>query len=362
MLHFPTPKRAFEFISADWFEVNGGKFLVIVDWYSGWYEVAGPIANPDSTRFIQSLRDWFVNKAVPDYLVTDMGPPFGSSEVADFLKRWKISWSPSSPYYAQGNGIAEHAVFNAKSLLRKVWKKGERSPMSNDEWIKGILQYRNTPNKSTKLSPAIMIFGHAIQDNLPAHKSALDRKWHDEVLRVDREAAKRKQTLEEKWNCSSRSLPVLNVQDSVLVQNQISKKWDRQGTVMERNLKIRRYLIRLESGMMIYRNRRHLRKLYMPSNAVKRDEKHPAVPPTLEVPMIRDGNRNLMDQPQLPPIVPVTPAESEVPMPATEAAANVPDRTPSNVGTSTPPVASRRTSTRERKEPDRLMYNKLGGT
>ena len=207
-----------------------------------------------------------------------------------------------------------------------------------------------------------MIFGHAIQDNLPAHKSALDRNWHDEVLRVDREAAKRKQTLEEKWNRSSRSLPVLNVQDSVLVQNQISKKWDRQGTVMERNLKIRRYLIRLESGMMIYRNRRHLRKLYMPSNAIKRDEKHPAVPPTLEVPMIRDGNRNLMDQPQLPPIMPVTPAKSEVPMPATEAAANVPDRTPSNVGTSTPPVASRRTSTRERKEPDRLMYNKLGGT
>ena len=46
------------------------------------------------------------------------------------------------------------------------------------------------------LSPAIMLYGHSAQDAIPCHKSSLSQSWHDEKLRVDREAAKQKEKLE----------------------------------------------------------------------------------------------------------------------------------------------------------------------
>ena len=37
-----------------------------------------------------------------------------------------------------------------------------------------------------------MLYGHPVQDAISCHKSSLSRSWHDEKLRADREAAKRK--------------------------------------------------------------------------------------------------------------------------------------------------------------------------
>ena len=100
--HLPAPNYAFEFISADWFDLNGDKFLVLVDWYSGYFEVKGPVNSPDANAVICYLREWFVNNAVCDYFWSDGGPPFGSAEMNDFLTRWGVKWTPSSPWFSQG--------------------------------------------------------------------------------------------------------------------------------------------------------------------------------------------------------------------------------------------------------------------
>ena len=41
MQHLPVAAHAFQIISADWLGLNGEKFLVIVDWYSGYFDVVG---------------------------------------------------------------------------------------------------------------------------------------------------------------------------------------------------------------------------------------------------------------------------------------------------------------------------------
>ena len=46
--HLPAPNYPFEFIAVDWFDLNGDKFLVLVDWYSGYFEVKGPVNSPDA--------------------------------------------------------------------------------------------------------------------------------------------------------------------------------------------------------------------------------------------------------------------------------------------------------------------------
>ena len=143
-----------------------------------------------------------------------------------------------------------------------MWRGRGQSLRTNEEWIKGILQWKNTPQKSTGLSPAIMLYGHSVQDAIPCHKSSLSRSWHDEKLRVDREAAKRKEKLEKYYNRGTRNLEQLKVNDPICIQNNRTKRWDRYGRVMECYHQSRRYLIKLESGLMIRRNRIHLRKRY----------------------------------------------------------------------------------------------------
>ena len=52
------------------------------------------------------------------------------------------------------------------------------------------------------------------------------RECHNEKLKVDREAAARKQKLEKYYNRSARSLKPLNVGDPMCVQNAVTKQWD----------------------------------------------------------------------------------------------------------------------------------------
>ena len=55
----------------------------------------------------------------------------------------------------------------------------------------------------------------------------------------------------------------LNAGDPVCVQNAVTKRWDRYGTILERYENARRYVIKLESGMIICWNRIHLRKRFI---------------------------------------------------------------------------------------------------
>ena len=105
-----------------------------------------------------------------------------------------------------------------------------------------------------------MLYGHPIQDAIPCHKSSLSRNWHDDKLRIDREAARRKEGLEKYYNRGAKPLTQLKVSDPVCVQNISTKRWDRYSQVMEYYQAQRRYQIKLKSGLIIRRNRIHFRK------------------------------------------------------------------------------------------------------
>ena len=81
--HLPVAEYFFQVILADWFDLNSNKFLVIVNWYSGYFDVKGIFTNPDAATVISSLREWFINTAVCDVFWNDGGPLFGSSDVND---------------------------------------------------------------------------------------------------------------------------------------------------------------------------------------------------------------------------------------------------------------------------------------
>ena len=96
-----------------------------------------------------------------------------------------------------------------------------------------------------------MFYGHPVQDAIPYHKRSLLQSWHDQKLSVDMEAAKRKEKLEKYYNRGTRKLEQLQVNDSVCVQNNHTKRWDRYGRVMKCYYQLRQYLIKFKSGLMI---------------------------------------------------------------------------------------------------------------
>ena len=73
-LHLPKPERAFQYVSADIADMDGKKFLVIADWYLGWFTVHQMRKN-DANSTIYLLRGVFKDTAVPHTLYSDNGPP-----------------------------------------------------------------------------------------------------------------------------------------------------------------------------------------------------------------------------------------------------------------------------------------------
>ena len=79
--------------------------------------------------------------------------------------------------------------------------------------------------------------------------------------------------LEKYYNRGTRNLEQLKVNDPVCIQNNRTKRWDGYGWVMECYQQSRRYLIKLESGLMIRQNIIHLRKRYShPKNDINSTE------------------------------------------------------------------------------------------
>ena len=90
--HLPVFEYPFQIISADWFDLNSNKFLVIIDWYLGYFDVKGPFINLDTAIIISSLPEWFIINAVCDVIWSDGSPSLAQQILMTFLKRWEVEW------------------------------------------------------------------------------------------------------------------------------------------------------------------------------------------------------------------------------------------------------------------------------
>ena len=120
--HLEIPTRAFEIVSADRFEEVGKKFLVVTDWYPGFFFVRMAHETTSARILIKFMREAMCDTAAPDTLWSDRGPLYESAEFQDFLRRRGVKWRQSSPEYQQ---FEELAVKNVKSLVRKCWNGQE---------------------------------------------------------------------------------------------------------------------------------------------------------------------------------------------------------------------------------------------
>ena len=254
------PEFPFEQVSMDLCSMSGFSYLIYVDTYSGWIEVA----NLSSTSFNtinQVLLMYFSTFGVPQELATDGGPPFQSVNYTNFLKRWNIRRRLSSAYYPQSNGRAEAGVKTAKRILL-----GNVDPttgkLNNDQAVKALLTHRNTPSQQTGISPATALFGKPIRDHLPLHCLRLRNEW--QRIGDKREEALAKRHIYNNHLGGPRQLQPLDIGDSVQIQNQHGTsptKWNNTGFITAA-LPNRQYQVVVDGSRRItLRNRRFLRRI-----------------------------------------------------------------------------------------------------
>ncbi|CAI6369661.1 unnamed protein product [Macrosiphum euphorbiae] len=115
-------------LGTDLFHFDNKIYLLVVDYYSKFKEIAHSTSGFTSTSVIQHLKSMFARFGIPFSIVSDNGPPFSSLEFKQFMSEWDIEHITSSPHYYQSNGLAERSIQSIKKLLKKFKKSNLCSP------------------------------------------------------------------------------------------------------------------------------------------------------------------------------------------------------------------------------------------
>ena len=115
-----VPSRPWAKVAVDLFHLNGQQYLLIVDYFSGFWEVE-PLQSTLSSDVIKKIKMHFARNGIPDMVVSDNGPQFAAQEFQCFRKTWQFQLNSTSQY-PKSNGKAENAVTAAKHLLKKAKK------------------------------------------------------------------------------------------------------------------------------------------------------------------------------------------------------------------------------------------------
>ena len=222
------PERPWQLVGIDFFHTKTCDYILIVDYFSRFIEVADMSRGKGATNVINKLKDVFARHGIPEKIRSDNGPPFDSGEFARFAKEWNIQLSPSSPYYPQSNGEAERSVQTIKNILKKEKDK-----------YQALLAYRSTPLQNG-FSPAELLMGRKLRTTIPVFHTQLEPKWPDLRKLNDKETVYRKKQ-QDYFNTRHRAkpLPPLCIGQEVKITNQ-----EKPGIVVEKGQSPRQYIIR----------------------------------------------------------------------------------------------------------------------
>ena len=115
MIAHAIPELPWKHVACDLFECDGADYVVLVDYYSDFFEV-DRLSDKRSNEVVRKLKAHFARHGCPETLCSDNGPPFNSKDFANFAEDFGFEHITSSP---RSNGKSESAVKAAKTLMMK---------------------------------------------------------------------------------------------------------------------------------------------------------------------------------------------------------------------------------------------------
>ena len=252
------PDLPWQKVGTDLFELNKNTYLLIVDYFSRWIEVA-KLNKLTSEEVINCTRSIFARHGIPEVVVSDNGPQYSAELYAKFARDYGFQHVKSSPHYPQGNGEAERAVKTIKGLLKK----------SDDPYL-AILAYRSTPLECG-FSPAQLLMSRSLRTTLPViREQRMPRVVDLTRLQEKDNHIKKRQKYNYDQSHRTKELPMLEPGDTVWIPDRESP-----GTVVEKT-SLRSHIVETQDGSY-RRNRQHLRKMLSPDPVQTSESSEPLV-------------------------------------------------------------------------------------
>ena len=155
------PQQPWSRVHADYTGPFLGKmFLILVNAHTKWMDVH-MTSSSTSQVTIEKMRAIFAALGIPETLVMDNGTAFTSAEFAQFAKQNGIQHVTTSPYHPTLNGLAERAVKTFKEGMKKLSTGSLETKLS-----RFLFKYRSTPQLTTGVSPAELMFGRPLRSQL----------------------------------------------------------------------------------------------------------------------------------------------------------------------------------------------------
>ena len=163
------PQKPWQRVHADYAGPFLGKmFLILVDANTKWVDIH--VVNSSSSQVtIEKMRITFANLGLPQILVTDNGPQFTSTEFSQFTKNNGIKHVTSSPYHPSMNGLAERTVQTFKEGMKR-----QKTGSIETRVARFSFAYRNIPQSTTGVSPAVMMFNRPLRCHLDLLKPDIE--------------------------------------------------------------------------------------------------------------------------------------------------------------------------------------------
>ena len=223
-------------VGTDLFQWNSKQYIIVVDYYSN-FPVVRQLGDTTSHNVVNCLRSIFAEFGIPDKVISDNGPQYSSAVFSDFAQRYNFIHTTSSPHFPQSNGKAERHVGTVKKTLQKALESKMDPHLA-------MLALRTTPLGPNQPTPAELLFGRRVQGTLPMLRTK------DNTIRSTGHT--------QHQSVRGRTLPCLSKGQYVRIQDPVTKKW-KPGIVVCQRKEPRSYDIQQESGVVVRRNRRHIR-------------------------------------------------------------------------------------------------------
>lgn len=167
MIRTKLPNKPFEFVAIDFFSAGNmpEKVLVVTDYYSR-FLTAKLLKKTDAYSTQQALTEIFTAYDWPERIKNDNGPPFNSTEYAEWCGKYGIVPTHTTPLWPRENGQVEE---NNKGIKRALTAAVVQKRPLKEALNEYIAAYNVRMHATTGKTPHSLLFGREAKGPLPKY-------------------------------------------------------------------------------------------------------------------------------------------------------------------------------------------------